>query len=261
MIGSLIGPGVGNTGNHDYKSLPAVFTNIEASFLVEKRIVEVCEKPNLLSGPSEETKAQFQTEYEKQADEMKSSEVERSMLVFNANAKEIFEGQSKSNVRKKKKNEEFKQKSIEELIKDHEEKLSRTPLHNRLVHIPTLHQFDVGQTVSKDIKAKDEFKFRVYRDLWEQGHTITCGETFSGDFLCYPGDPLHFHASHIVTIIDKNKDLSENEMVVHGRTAVSVKKGCIFAQQGDNGTIKYRTLKWVNPEPSEAENDEKSVIF
>lgn len=232
-----------------------MFTEIEAQFLLEKGLVEVIQKPNLLTGPSKETKAQFQLEYERQADEMRSFENERSMTVFKENVQEIFEGQSKSSARKQKKNQEFKMKSIEELIKDHEEKLANAPLRNRLVHIPTSHPFDVGQTVSKDVTAKDEFKYRVYKDLWERGETITCGETFSGDFLCYPGDPLHYHASQIVTIVDKDKEMTESEMIVHGRTSVSVKKDCLFAQEGEDGAIKYRRLKWVNPETNEVDEN------
>lgn len=258
MIGSLIGPGIGNAGNRDYKSLPAVFTDIEAQFLIEKDFVEVVEKPNLVARPCQEIKEQFHVGYKKQMVEMKSFEHEKTMAVFKEKAQQIYEGQIKSSARKRKKNEEFKMKTIEEIVVDHEKKLENSPLRNRLVHIPTVHTFDHGQIVSKNIKAKDKFKFRVYKDLWERGYTITCGETFSGDFLCYPGDPLHYHASHIVTIIDKNRTMNECEMVVHGRTSVSVKKGCLLVQEGVNKDIRYRKLKWVNPEPTERENIENS---
>uniref|UniRef100_A0A336KV52 tRNA-splicing endonuclease subunit Sen34 n=1 Tax=Culicoides sonorensis TaxID=179676 RepID=A0A336KV52_CULSO len=252
VIGSLIGPGIGFTGNKDYKSLPAVFTDIESQFLLEKGIVEVVEKPSLASIPPDSVKNQFQTQFEQQGNEMKSLEDERSMNLFKANIEHIFEGQSKSKTRKQKKSdEEFKPKTIDELIADHEQRLSNTPLKNRLVHIPTANQFEIGYAVSKQVQAKDQFKYRVFRDLWERGHTITCGETFSGDFLCYPGDPLHYHASHIVTILQKDEIFNENQMIVHGRTANTVKKICLFAQEDHDGSIKYHTLNWVTPDDHE----------
>lgn len=247
MIGNLIGPGIKHIANRDYKSLPAVFTDIEAQFLIEKGLVEISEKPYLFVRPTQETKQAFQAGFERQAVEMKSFENEKSMTVFKENIQEVFGGQSKSSARKRKKNEEFKMKSIEELIKDHEKKLENTPLRNRLIHIPTLHRFDDNQSMPIDFNAKDMFKYRVYKDLWERGHTITCGETFSGDFLCYPGDPLHYHASHIVIIVDKDRTLTESEMIVHGRTSVSVKKGCLLVQEGPSTEIRYRTLKWTEP--------------
>lgn len=181
------------------------------------------------------------------------------MRVFRSNVQQVFEGQTKSNARKRKKNETFVPKSIDELIKDHEEKLKNIPIKNRLVHIPTSHAFDIGDVVSKNVTAKNEFKFKVYQDLYERGHTITCGETFSGDFLCYPGDPLHFHASQIVIILGKKTKMEETEMILHGRTSVSVKKGCLFVREGENGKINYQNMKWVIPESSEeAKNEEIS---
>ncbi|XP_063709997.1 tRNA-splicing endonuclease subunit Sen34 [Culicoides brevitarsis] len=253
VIGSLIGPGIGNLGNRDYKSLPATFTDVEAQFLVDKKFVVIVEK-DLKSPPDEETKKKFHEDFQRQASEMKSFENDKAMTIFKENVQKIYEGQAKSSLRKRQKNEEFKKKSIEELISDHETKLANAPLRNRLVHVPTSHPFPVSETLKERIQVKNEFKLKVYHDLWERGHTITCGETFSGDFLCYPGDPLHFHASHIVTIVDR--ELSEPEMVVHGRTSVSVKKGCLLAYPENDGKIKYRTLKWVNPVANDMEIDE-----
>ncbi|XP_048665737.1 tRNA-splicing endonuclease subunit Sen34-like [Marmota marmota marmota] len=42
-----------------------------------------------------------------------------------------------------------------------------------------------------------ELRYRIYKDLWERGFFLSAAGKFGGDFLVYPGDPLHFHAHYI----------------------------------------------------------------
>lgn len=86
------------------------------------------------------------------------------------------------------------------------------------------------------------FKFRVFKDLWERGATITSGESFGGDFLIYPGDPMLFHASHIVHVIESG-DISPVTMMTCGRLAVNVNKLCLFAVL-DANEICYLNMSW-----------------
>jgi len=37
------------------------------------------------------------------------------------------------------------------------------------------------------ISASEKLRYTVFRDLWEQGHFLTSGLKFGGDFLAYPG--------------------------------------------------------------------------
>lgn len=87
-------------------------------------------------------------------------------------------------------------------------------------------------------------KFRVFKDLWERGATVTSGESFGGDFLIYPGDPLYFHASHIVNVIESGT-ISPVALMGCGRMSVSVNKKCIFAfLDVEKDELCYIDMSW-----------------
>lgn len=235
--------------------LPAVFSDVECQFLVEKGIVEVYEKPFLKQEPTKDVKEIFQAGFEKQSQELKQIEDAKLMSRFKDNIEQVVAGRKTHNTRRAKitetmnqdKNKELKETeepTIEELIKQHEEKLKQTPIKNRIVHIPTAHPFE-GEMIRKELVTKDPFKYRVFRDLWQKGYTITSAETFGGDFLCYPGDPLHYHAHQIVIL--RHKPLSDQELIVHGRTSSIVNKNCVFAFPTENDAVRYETLMWIGP--------------
>lgn len=84
----------------------------------------------------------------------------------------------------------------------------------------------------------------MFKDLWEHGATITSGESFGGDFLVYPGDPLCFHASHIVHVIESG-NISPATMMSCGRLSVNVNKQCLFAVLDvDRNEICYLNMSW-----------------
>jgi tRNA-splicing endonuclease subunit Sen34 len=87
-------------------------------------------------------------------------------------------------------------------------------------------------------------EFRVYHDLWRRGKFLTTGETFGGHFLVYPGDPLHFHASHIVHVV--HAPLTVQQLVSYGRVSVIVNKACVFASESPGGDIVYQHMEWEN---------------
>lgn len=88
------------------------------------------------------------------------------------------------------------------------------------------------------------FKFRVFKDLWEHGATITSGESFGGDFLVYPGDPMYFHASHIVHVIESG-NISPVTLMSCGRLGVNVNKQCLFAILNvETDEICYLNMSW-----------------
>lgn len=94
----------------------------------------------------------------------------------------------------------------------------------------------------------NQLKYRVFCNLWEKGKWITSGDTFGGDFLVYPGDPLYFHASHIVHVLndDVSKRIPINLLIARGRMSVTVNKFCVFAYLNQqNNEIKYQTVEWM----------------
>lgn len=93
----------------------------------------------------------------------------------------------------------------------------------------------------------DPFKYRVFCDLWEKGNYITSGATFGGDFLVYPGEPLQFHASHIVHVLsdDESKSMSSRTFITRTRLSVNVNKLCTFAYKNqENNELCYQTVQW-----------------
>lgn len=95
--------------------------------------------------------------------------------------------------------------------------------------------------------ALDPIKYRIFCDLWERGKWITSGETFGGDFLIYPGEPLYFHASHIVHVLNAANSTKTpvNSLVTKGRMSIVVNKFCVLAyESSDTKEIKYQTVQW-----------------
>lgn len=41
--------------------------------------------------------------------------------------------------------------------------------------------------------ARENLRYRVFKDLWEKGHYLTAATKFGGDFLAYPGQLLAVH--------------------------------------------------------------------
>jgi tRNA-splicing endonuclease subunit Sen34 len=121
-------------------------------------------------------------------------------------------------------------------------------LHTKTyTQIPTKHPFALLPQLVLTWSTSNEAKYRVFKDLWNKGLYITSGDSFGSDFLSYPGDPFHYHASQIVHVVDPNARLEISYIVSCARLSVTVKKACVFAYPNDNDTITYQTLSWDNP--------------
>lgn len=93
----------------------------------------------------------------------------------------------------------------------------------------------------------NQLKYRAFCDLWEKGKWLSSGETFGGDFLIYPGEPMYFHASHIVHVLDETeaKEISPISLIRKGRLSVAVNKFCILAYVNPvNNELSYQTVQW-----------------
>lgn len=96
------------------------------------------------------------------------------------------------------------------------------------------------------MKRTTPTKISVFTDLWEKGYYVTCGKKFGGDFLVYAGDPIAFHAIHIIRCIeDPLKPLHTSELVAFGRLGTSVKKKSVLATK-TNETVNYITINWLD---------------
>lgn len=114
---------------------------------------------------------------------------------------------------------------------------------DHLYHIPFQKSASDGKRAF--LAAPDPKKYKIFRDLWKLGNFVTMGNTFGGDFLVYPDDPMLCHATHVVHVLDEPK-VSANDFINCNRLCVGVKKVCIYAyvHPGTN-PIVYQSSKWM----------------
>lgn len=94
----------------------------------------------------------------------------------------------------------------------------------------------------------DPLKYRIYCDLWDKGKWLTSGERFGGDFLIYPGEPLYFHASHIVHVLPyvEANSMPCATFATRVRLSVNVNKLCIFVYEDqETKELCYQTTQWL----------------
>ncbi|VDN99591.1 unnamed protein product [Rodentolepis nana] len=93
----------------------------------------------------------------------------------------------------------------------------------------------------------------VFEDLWSKGFYITCSASkMGGDFLVYQGDPLFYHASHIVIASPPQDPIHLSRLAASLRIANSVRKALVIAtsksnEKGQDGptTVAYTSLYWM----------------
>ena len=84
---------------------------------------------------------------------------------------------------------------------------------------------------------------KVFRDLWTQGHYVTMGARFGGDFLAYAGDPMRVHAHLIVHVIPSASEMVATELVACARLANTAKKTAALAiVDPQNMTVAYLSV-------------------
>lgn len=102
-------------------------------------------------------------------------------------------------------------------------------------------------TVVFDLPEVDPLTYRVFLHFWEKSNWITLGERFGADLLIYPGEPMYFHASHLIHVIAnvENRQIPVTELIAKGRVSVIVNKYCVFAFEDPvTNELCFQTLKW-----------------
>lgn len=142
--------------------------------------------------------------------------------------------------------------STEDILRDETKKI-RESIDSKSVHtqIPTIHPFQLKSDIVTDIPLHNPKKYLIFKHLWHQGHFITNGDSFGSDFLVYPGDPIFYHASQIVHVIDRDQQYDTKFLISCARLSVSVNKKCVFAYVNDDDNVVFQTLQWENPKLKE----------
>lgn len=99
--------------------------------------------------------------------------------------------------------------------------------------------------VAKRLYDGFEEKYAVFRDLRDSGLVVTPGIKFGCDFAVYRHGPGVEHAPFMVSVKNRDGELSATEVVKAGRLATTVRKRFIIAvPDGKKGKVRYLIFKW-----------------
>ncbi|CAH0398733.1 unnamed protein product [Chilo suppressalis] len=249
ICGSLIGSIASYPRQNEFLGLPMALMSEEAALLVEKGICELCEIPNLTKAPSKEEKAYIKECEQRIVDEQREGlrkrrieQMSQKLDIIAAGKKQKLQSKGITDV----------QLDKEALLQEEINKLPKLSPAYLLVHLPTEHfKTSDRKLVSIDVlrpSVEDRdgnFRYCVYKDLWDKGHHVTNGLKFGSDFLVYPGDPVRFHATYMVRCIyDKATPFRPANLVAFGRLSVAVNKLAVLAFYNSSEKIDYQTLQW-----------------
>jgi tRNA-splicing endonuclease subunit Sen34 len=260
MMGKLIGAAVPYPRNVTLNGLPALFTDIQTRFMLERGIVELISGKQLTEPPTEEMKDAYENHKIGLVKDAERFFVETRLEVMREKMEMIIQGKRAKLIKKGVKEMDIKITADE--ILSEEEKRIKSSLSATITYaqIPTEHPIKVGSSLIRDYPVSNSNKYKVFKDLWQKGFYITNGESFGGDFLVYSDDPMFFHASQIIHVVDVRENFELYFPVSCTRLAVSVKKKCVFAYVGDDGKVTYQTMLWDNPKLKELYAGEKRAL-
>ncbi len=108
----------------------------------------------------------------------------------------------------------------------------------------------------------ENLRFLIFFTLWSRGYYLTTASKFGGDYLCYPGDPLEYHASYVVIVKDAEEGVTPLDLISYGRLGVTVKKTPILATLHFNNlhTNTEKTVKNDNNNININNNNNNDII-
>ncbi|XP_059619667.1 tRNA-splicing endonuclease subunit Sen34 [Phlebotomus argentipes] len=246
IVGTLIGCNVNNPRSNAIGGLPAVFSEIEVRFLVEKGLVSLRRNSGLRAPPAPECVQQYRSFLDAQLQDQRRILKKRKVGELEENLEKIMSGQ-----RQKLLKSGVKEADVvldrEKILQDKINEIPELSRENLLVQIPTEHMFrgsEEESVILPPFSRMDELKYKVFSSLWEKGVFVTSGSTFGGDFLIYPSDPLLVHASHVVHVLE-DSEVDSRKFVACNRLCVGVKKSCMFAYEDTSGKIIYLTSQFI----------------
>lgn len=269
IVGKLIGIPVSNATNLSVNGLPAFYNDYEVKLMLEEGLVVLEDKTGLKLPPSNGMRDLYAIHLKNNILDSHKPYIEDRLKIIKVNMENIIAGKRKkllkSGIPKEGEIVYIALKELyinyveilrfvaieihpEDIIRDETAKIAQAmSSKSTFVQVPTQHPFKVSSTTVKDFPVENISKYKVFKDLWSKGFFITNGDSFGCDFLTYPGDPISFHASQIVNVVDQHKQYDINYLVSCSRLSVSVKKKCVFAYTSNNDTITYQTTQWDNP--------------
>ncbi|XP_055904650.1 tRNA-splicing endonuclease subunit Sen34 [Eupeodes corollae] len=241
IIGSMVGTSCSRGWAGNSTCLPVELTKYETQLLIEKGVaILVSKAKSLLREPSNEEIEAYKNETEErlqsQEVHLKEGKVKESLhyidnIIYGKRKKLLKSGILEKDIKITK--DEVLQDIRDSVQFDRKNALVEINCEHPRIHDGTLVNFAVD----------DSLKYKVFKDFWENGKFVTCGEAFGADFIVYPGDPIVFHASHIVIVL-KEPTIDPLKLISKVRLSVIVNKLCVFAYNGRDNELAYQTVQW-----------------
>ncbi|XP_005178952.1 tRNA-splicing endonuclease subunit Sen34 [Musca domestica] len=258
IVGSLVGTCASRGWSASECTMPVELTPWETRLLVEQGLaVLVSKKTSLLREENELERKQYQEQLEQRISQQEEALKEEKLKQSEGNIEKILAGK-----RKKLMKQGIAEKDIkldpQEILNEIRQSI-KFERKNALLDIPCAHPEPHDGRIVTFPDSDTSLKYLVFRDLWSRGKYVSCGDAFGADFLIYPGDPLQYHASHVVVLLE-NGSMKALELVANVRLSVMVNKLCVvayFDNEGDKDgggkdrKITYQTITWMGDKDKE----------
>ncbi|XP_012276363.1 tRNA-splicing endonuclease subunit Sen34 [Orussus abietinus] len=264
IIGELVGCNPKLPRQEILLGLPLLLLPEEVTVLLEQKVARLVHYPCLQQIPSESLKKAFEdyrqelfVEQEKCLREQRKQQVTLMLdrIVAGKRRKLLGIGSCKKKMKKPLTPEmEIESKKIEinyeEVVSEEMDKLPKLEKKDALVQThtayPWLMEDDIKLADWKyPLTTKEILRYKVFKDLWEQGFYVTGGEKFGGDFLVYSGDPIMFHSQFIIQCRDRDDEIAVSELIGECRIGCHVRKTEVYASfASDKETIMYQSIQW-----------------
>ncbi|XP_055627861.1 uncharacterized protein LOC129769539 isoform X2 [Toxorhynchites rutilus septentrionalis] len=221
-----------------------VLSPYELKLALKKGWIHLVDKRSLSLPPDDSQQAKIREMIEQQLAEQREPFVEKRLAEFRRHLPKIIEGKRKK-LLKTQMIEDNACVDPEQLVNDEKQRIELMEI-DKLIQIPLEHPLPGAYSMINDESIEvDALKYRIFEDIWENHNFyISSGDSFGGDFLLYPGDPLYYHASHVVHVLATHQ-LDVKYLIRCCRLSVVVNKICIFVYEDEHGKINYQTMEWI----------------
>ncbi|KAH8234824.1 hypothetical protein KR032_003744 [Drosophila birchii] len=247
IMGAPVGTANTKGWSPNQSTLPVELTKFETQLVLDEHIAQLVDKSHSLKAPpTPEQMQEYQADFESRLVAQEASLKKEKLRENERYMDKILTGK-RNKLLKLGNNEKAASLTAEDVMKEMSDNF-KFDRQNALVELPYEHlKRHSGEIISEPLVHTNALKYRIFKDLWKRGKFVTSGDAFGADFLVYPGDPLIYHASHIVIVQDAPV-IKPLELVAKVRLSVIVNKSCVFAfESEDNKEIHYQTVSWCNP--------------
>uniref|UniRef100_A0A182WDX8 tRNA-splicing endonuclease subunit Sen34 n=1 Tax=Anopheles minimus TaxID=112268 RepID=A0A182WDX8_9DIPT len=247
IVGNLIGVPVSHPRNVNQQGMPVALSKWELKLLLDHQIIRLVDQNSALQrAPTDEESCLYASMVERQKEELRLPAIEKRLEAFRKHLPKIIEGKRKKLLKTGMKEEDI-HLDADQLVNEERERIMKEKF-DEMLQIPLKYPLAIDfSECSLDLHAEETVKYRIFEALWKQGGFITTGDAFGCDFLLYPGDPMYFHASHMVHVLKDgtSQRLDAKYLIRVCRLSVVVNKLCVLAYIDEStNEVQFETIEW-----------------